>query len=182
MRSENPPPPAVPRRDPPRDEKVEYKYPPRDGETPGVYRLRTDHVIQDRVVPAGTLVGVGQEFPWYGPVTNQMEGVDDAGRAEVNKVHQTLYGRDAVWQDKPENDPKLLDEQQKEIEAAAPVSHQQASEQDKEWKGPPPPAPLVLNKGGDATGGASIPQNPSGPVSPPSGPQEPNKELSPKDG
>lgn len=128
--------------DPPRQDSPRQDNPNPDGP---VYRLRTQHVTSDgRLLEPGTLVGAGQEEPWNQPPTNQMEGVNDAAIKAINDVHQRLYGADAPWHDpkagaSTEEDLRIQEEQQREIADAAPVSHQQAVEQDKKWEGRPDP-------------------------------------------
>jgi hypothetical protein len=110
-----------------------------------VYRLRVQHVTSDgRMLEPGTLVGAGQEEPWDQPPTNQMEGVNDQARKAINEVHQRLYGVDAPWHDPKvgasiADDLRVQEEQRREAADAAPVSHQQAVEQDKKWEGRPHP-------------------------------------------
>jgi hypothetical protein len=64
------------------------------------FRLRSPHVIDGALRNAGTIVGpLGSEAPvvFNGPPTPDMEGVDDEGRGEVNRVFNLLHGRDAPW-------------------------------------------------------------------------------------
>jgi hypothetical protein len=64
------------------------------------FRLRTPHVIDGALRNVGTIVGpLGSEAPvvFNGPPTPDMEGVDDEGRGEVNRVFNLLHGRDAPW-------------------------------------------------------------------------------------
>lgn len=64
------------------------------------FRLRTPHVIEGALRNAGTIVGpLGSNAPvvFAGPPTPDMEGVDDEGKAEVNRVFNLLHGSDAPW-------------------------------------------------------------------------------------
>jgi hypothetical protein len=64
------------------------------------FRLRTPHVIDGTLRNAGTIVGpLGSEAPVIltGPPTPDMEGVDDEGRREVNRIFNLLHGNDAPW-------------------------------------------------------------------------------------
>lgn len=136
-----------------------------------VYRLRAQHVLSDgRLLETGTIVGADQEVTWDGPPTNQMEGVNDAGKAEVNKVHQRLYGADAPWHDPkfqrdPAEDVKAQEQQQREEKEAAPVSHAQAVEHGKDWEGRPDPVVQARVSGvpSPATVAPTIGGQPSGP-------------------
>jgi hypothetical protein len=65
-----------------------------------LFRLRSPHVIDGALRNAGTIVGpLGSDAPvvFNGPPTPDMEGVDDEGRGEVNRVFNLLHGRDAPW-------------------------------------------------------------------------------------
>jgi hypothetical protein len=65
-----------------------------------LFRLRSPHVIDGALRNAGTIVGpLGSEAPvvFNGPPTPDMEGVDDEGKGEVNRVFNLLHGRDAPW-------------------------------------------------------------------------------------
>jgi hypothetical protein len=64
------------------------------------FRLRTPHVIDGTLRNAGTIVGpLGSDAPVIltGPPTPDMEGVDDEGKSEVNRIFNLLHGRDAPW-------------------------------------------------------------------------------------
>jgi hypothetical protein len=64
------------------------------------FRLRSPHVIEGALRNAGTIVGpLGSNAPvvFAGPPTPDMEGVDDEGRAEVNRVYNLIHGSDAPW-------------------------------------------------------------------------------------
>lgn len=64
------------------------------------FRLRTPHVIEGALRNAGTIVGpLGSGAPvvFAGPPTPDMEGIDDEGKAEVNRVFNLLHGDDAPW-------------------------------------------------------------------------------------
>lgn len=64
------------------------------------FRLRTPHVIEGTLRNAGTIVGpLGSGAPVVlnGPPTPDMEGVDDEGRGEVNRIFNLLHGGDAPW-------------------------------------------------------------------------------------
>jgi hypothetical protein len=107
------------------------------------YRLRSPHIIEGVVVPAGTIVGEGTSYPTAQP-SNMMEGANEAGKGKINEFHQRLYGADAPWHDPKRQrdvveDRKEQEKQRKEEEGAEPVSHSQALERGKEWKGPPNP-------------------------------------------
>jgi hypothetical protein len=65
-----------------------------------LFRLRSPHVIDGALRNAGTIVGpLGSDAPvvFNDPPTPDMEGVDDEGRGEVNRVFNLLHGRDAPW-------------------------------------------------------------------------------------
>jgi hypothetical protein len=143
----------------------------------GRYRLLAPHVIEGALYEAGTEVGTDTGIPFNVRPSVHMEGVDDAGREEVNKVHQDLYGRDAPWHDEehPLHHQRRAAEhgrRQAEEEAEAePVSHQQAWERGhEEYRGDklrerPGTQPRTnLTKGGDtseALGPASPRQDPA---------------------
>lgn len=133
----------------------------------GRYRLLTPHMIGGHYLDAGTEVGEGTSYPMAEP-SNQMAGVDDAGKEAVNKLHQRLYGQDAMWHD--ENHPVAqmqrnaadAQKQREEDHEAEPVSAQQAWERghdtyrDEKLSGPP--------------GGALVSRTISGDTSQPMGP------------
>lgn len=56
------------------------------------YRLTAPHYIEDRVLPAGTVIGEGTEFPFLlpdgtpRPPSTEMEGLDDESIAAVKAV------------------------------------------------------------------------------------------------
>ena len=55
------------------------------------YRLLAKHYMNDRLLDEGTIVGDETSFPIpEGGVTPEMEGLDDAGKAEVKKVVDNL--------------------------------------------------------------------------------------------
>ena len=143
----------------------------------GKYRLRTQHVLGgDRLLEAGTEVGNDTPIPWPGPPTPQMEGLDGPGKEAVAKLHKENYNSLPPWdfENNPEYEihEKRRQEQEKETDSH-PVSHAQAIDRgkEKEWKGPvPAPAP-VLTKGGDTSGGITMPKI---------NPEKPNEELYPK--
>lgn len=65
-----------------------------------LFRLRSPHVIEGALRNAGTIVGpLGSNAPvvFAGPPTPDMEGVDDEGKAEVNRVYNLIHGSDAPW-------------------------------------------------------------------------------------
>lgn len=130
----------------------------------GRYRLLAPHVIEGAVYEAGTEVGTDTGIPFNVRPSVQMEGVDDAGRQEVNAVHQELYGRDAPWHDEehPLHHQRRAAEhgrRQAEEEAdAEPVSHQQAWERgyeefrgDKLRERPGTQATTTAPRGGDTS-------------------------------
>jgi len=102
------------------------------------YRLLAPHIYHNGVMlETGTVVGDDTPYPWTYeangqpmPPSNQMEGVDDDGKAKVEELHKKLYGEEAVTLGKPSEavqaardkeaaDQKALDE------GSAPVSPQQ---------------------------------------------------------
>lgn len=65
-----------------------------------LFRLRSPHIIEGTQRNAGTIVGpYGSEAPVIlnGPPTPDMEGVDNEGIAEVNRIYNLLHGTDAPW-------------------------------------------------------------------------------------
>jgi hypothetical protein len=138
------------------------------GQSSGRYRLLAAHMMGGHHLPAGTEVGTDTGYPVMVP-SNQMEGVDDAGKAKVNEIHQRLYGRDAPWHD-PEHpvaqavaDAEAAAAQREEEEAQPPVSHQQAWERGhEEYRGAklsgPPAGPLVTRS---ISGDTSQPMGPA---------------------
>jgi hypothetical protein len=168
MRSEQPPRTEVhqaanpPQHDVPRPPGNPAQERPREGAGGGPqYRLRGTHIIEGRTVPKGTVVGDGGEYPWDTDPSNIMEGVNDAGKRKVNELHQRLYGVDAPWHDPKiqrdtEEDLKKQEEQRKEEEDAEPVSHAQAAERDKEWKGRPDPYVVAKQTGAPVLGLPSV--------------------------
>jgi hypothetical protein len=126
--------------------------PPADS---GKYRLLATHVISDAVLPMGTEVGTDTPYRFPGQPTPQMMGLDDAGKAAVDKVWQDHYGMKPPWDDPTASpfdqlvaDPKVLDAEAK----SEPCSYQQALEKGlKEYAGKPvtgplpPPSPTSLS-------------------------------------
>jgi hypothetical protein len=96
----------------------------------------------DRLYPRGTLVGTGTDIPFAGTPSNQMAGLDAAGKAAVDKLHQALYGKPPPWGDIAatlETDLRRAAEEAR----SDPVSYQQARERGaKEYKGVPTESPL----------------------------------------
>jgi hypothetical protein len=143
----------------------------------GRYRLLADHVIHGGIVPAGTEVGNDCDIAWDMEPTNQMEGVDEAGKESVNKLHQRLYGRDAPWHDERSShmqsrrDAEGAEKQREEEKGQEPVSMQQAHERGhEEYRGQrvqrPTGPPAAVTKGGDTTqpmGPATADQNKDNP-------------------
>lgn len=128
----------------------------------GRYLLRSQHVLAgDRLLEPGTEVGTDTEIPWPGPPTPNMEGLDDAGREEVVKLHKELYNRLPPWDYRTNAEYAIHEERRKEQENetdSVPVSHAQAVERGKEWKGPVPVIPTITRSiSGDRTGGISLP-------------------------
>jgi hypothetical protein len=131
------------------------------------YRLRTTHFIEGRLVNPGTIVGAGTPYPMENP-SQSMEGANEAGKQKINEFHNRLYGKDAPWHDSAlqkdvEQDLEDQKKQREEEKGAEPVSHQQAKEMDKEWKGDPPPvtatpAPIVGQQAGPGVAVPRIPQ------------------------
>lgn len=161
----------------------------------GRYRLLADHVIHGGIVPAGTEVGNDCDIAWNVEPTNQMEGIDEAGKENVNKLHQRLYGRDAPWHDEDSShmqsrrDAEGAAKQREEEKGHEPVSMQQAHEHGhEEYRGVRVERPVgpraSAPKGGDTT-------QPLGPATPDLDknnpdmsvrPTEPLKEQMPKEG
>jgi hypothetical protein len=163
----NPPPHDVPR--PPADPAQEEQQQRREGSGGPQYRLRGKHIIEGREVPAGTLVGDGTDYPWNKDTdpSTMMEGANAAGRERVNRLHQRLYGADAPWHDEriqkdAQKDLEDQKTQREEEKAAEPVSHAQAVEMGKEWKGPPNPFVQARLAGTPVPGPAAIVGDTSG--------------------
>lgn len=126
----------------------------------GRYRLLTQHMINDKLLPEGTEIGEGTDHPYDGTPSNQMEGLDDYSTGQVNEVHRKLYGHDAPWHNpnhplvRARREAEEAAEQQKEELKSEPVSHQQAFERGhEEYRGErvvaphlrPPPQPTGLS-------------------------------------
>lgn len=152
--------------------------PPADS---GKYVLLAPHVIADAWLPAGTEVGTGTPYRVPGPPSNQMEGLDGAGKAAVDKLFQELYGKKPPW-DAPDW-PKPFDAEAAakatDDEAKTPaVSYQQALERgQKEFAGKPvtgplpSPSPMPLVGDHTITLGAALPMAmPPAPPAPPASP------------
>jgi hypothetical protein len=121
----------------------------------GKYRLLAPHVIADAWLPIGTEVGTGTAYRYPGPPSNQMAGLDDQGKAAVDKLFQDHYGIKPPWDDPTADpfaqlvaDPKIADAEAK----SDPVSYQQALEKGaKDYAGKPvtgplpPPSPMPLS-------------------------------------
>jgi len=148
--------------------KVPYQRVPSVGESSiavkssGRYILHAQHVFAgDRLLEVGTEVGDGTPYPWPGPPSPLMEGVDDAGRQAVEKLHNDLYNSPSPWDYTTNPDYAIHEERRKEQEKeteSAPVSHAQAVERDKEWKGPVPVPPTSSPSiGGSRVAGVSMP-------------------------
>jgi hypothetical protein len=64
------------------------------------FRLRTPHYIEGALRNPGTIVGPpgsGAPVIITGPPSPDMEGVDDEGKGEVNRIYNLLHGTDAPW-------------------------------------------------------------------------------------
>lgn len=110
------------------------------------YRLLAEHVARDgRILPAGTEVGDDTPEPWEDRPSTQMMGLDDAGKEEVNKLHQELYGHDAPSHlQEPDHVREHREEgekYEKEAVEGEPVSEQQRLEYEALKKGETPPSP-----------------------------------------
>jgi hypothetical protein len=164
----NPPPHDVPK--PSANPAQEEQQQRREGSGGPRYRLRATHVTSEgRVVPAGTLVGDGTDHKWDKDTdpSNLMEGANAAGKERVNQLHQRLYGADAAWHDERiqkdvQQDLEDQKKQREEEKAAEPVSHAQAVEMGKEWKGPPNPFVQARLAGTPVPGPAAIVGDTSG--------------------
>lgn len=133
-----------------------------DVKSTGRYRLLAQHLYAgDRLLDPGTEVGTDTPYPWPDRPSPLMEGVDDAGKAEVEKLHKELYNRLPPWHFRNTPEYEIHEERRKEQEnetESDPVSHVQAMERGKEWKGPVPvPATSIPSIGGVRTGGLSLP-------------------------
>lgn len=110
------------------------------------YKLLAEHVTSDgMVLPAGTEVGDGTPYPWPMDPSNQMEGVDDDGKARVEAYWQERYGHGPDTT--PEAIAKAREEEaaasakrEEEIKAGPPVSDAQKEEREAEKPPEPPPA------------------------------------------
>ena len=135
------------------------------------YRLRSDHVIDGRVVPAGTEVGTDTDIPFDQVPSNQMEGLDPEGIDKVNELHQQLYGVDAPWHSeaetaKREADDKAYKEQQEKEKKSGQNAAVSARPVDARTS-----TTVTPTRGGQAAGpGVAQPRV-----------AEPNKEQGPKD-
>lgn len=127
----------------------------------GKYRLLAPHVISDTWLPIGTEVGTDTPYRYPGTPSTQMEGLDDAGKAAVDKLFQDHYGVKPPWEsDDPTAKAQLAqyeadpDTEKKEA-ASEPVSLEQAFERGtKEYQGKPvparmPPSPVPQSISGD---------------------------------
>ena len=133
---------------------------PYEVKSSGRYRLRAEHVLGDRHLEAMTEVGTDTGIPWPSPPTPLMEGVDPAGIEAVRKLHKELYNALPPWDFENNPDYAIHEERRKEQEKeteSEPVSAAQAWERGKDWKGPVPTPARVLTKGGDVSGGVSLP-------------------------
>lgn len=132
-----------------------------DVKSSGKYRLRSQHLLAgDRLLEAGTEVGTDTPIPWPGPPTPNMEGLDDAGLAAVEKLWKESYNRMPPWDYRANPEYAIHEERRKEQEKeteSEPVSHAQAVERDKKWEGPVPSPVQNVTRGGDLTGGVSMP-------------------------
>lgn len=115
------------------------------------FRLLAPHVTPEgAVLDRDTDVGDDSPWPWKKPngeyyeVSTQMMGLDEDGKAEVEKLHKKLYGAPPPW-DNQENEAQLKarkdeEENQKKLdEGSEPVSEQQRLEReaDKDAKNHP---------------------------------------------
>lgn len=146
-----------------------------DVKSSGRYRLRAQHLFAgDRLLEPGTEVGTDTEYPWPDRPSPLMEGVDDAGKEAVMKLHKELYNRQPPWDllDNPEY--AIHEERRKEQENETdsdPVSHAQAMERGKDWEGPVPQPPQATVTGGSRVAGVSMPSTQV---------EKPNEEQYPK--
>jgi hypothetical protein len=177
-------PPDGPRQTPPHQSVEHNPYIPKEehpenAPSSGRYRLLAPHVMPDgRPLPAGTFVGTDTSYPWPGRPSNMMAGEDDAGKEQVNKLHQDLYGTNAPWHEGDVHAAQVEDQRvnaQHEVEhGSEPVSHQQAWERGhKEFRDQPitdPPHTTRLRPEPMITGDRSPNRGPAAAVQEP-GPQ-----------
>lgn len=92
------------------------------------YMLHAEHVYKTgEVLPPGTIVGDGTNWPWPDPPSTQMEGLDPEAKKATDEVWQRLYGTDAQFA--PATTDMRPDEGKIKAELASkPVSDQQARE------------------------------------------------------
>lgn len=138
------PEPMVKKEDDAREQAAAFGQTGQVGKSSGRYLLRTQHVLAgDRLLEPGTEVGTDTGIDWPGPPTPNMEGMDDAGRGEVEKLHKELYNRFPPWDYRSNPEYAIHEERRKEQEhetESEPVSFAQAQERGKEkdWKGEVP--------------------------------------------
>jgi hypothetical protein len=134
----------------------------------GRYMLLATHVIADALLLMGTEVGTGTPYAYPGVPSNQMAGLDEAGKAAVDKLFDELYGKDPPWMSAnspghPDNAAAVAKAADEEAKAPA-VSYQQAVERgQKEFAGMPvtgplpSPSPMPLSGDHTITHGAILP-------------------------
>lgn len=120
------------------------------------YLLLSPHIIGESQMwlPRGTVIGTNSDFPFDATPSNQMAGLDADGKAAVDQLHNTLYGRPPPWGD-VQADLAASASRAEEEASSEPVSYSQAYERGLgEYKGkavtdPLPPSPLAMSLSGD---------------------------------
>jgi len=178
------------------------------------YRLLGPHVTADGVVlDTGTIVGDDTPWPWRYPYnnepmppSNQMEGVDDEGKKNIEVLQKKLYGEDMLERNKvPEpvqqarekeaKEQEKLDENSKPVSAEQKWERKELEEREKDEKeGMPKPrtppikpgegpsvhtAPQAAHRTGQQAtpGGVATPKPPRDEEA---RPEKPNEEQYPK--
>jgi len=59
-------------------------------------KLNTDHYINDTYLLAGRVIGDGTDFPFDGPASHEMEGLDEKSEALCKKMRDKFNGFESL--------------------------------------------------------------------------------------
>lgn len=92
------------------------------------YRLLSQHYSEeDKLLEIGTEVGDGTEHKWTRPPTVEMEALDDAGRAALERERTRAGERISPVDDLPLTMGEVNAKYDQEVEAAEPIQVRRAA-------------------------------------------------------
>ena len=92
------------------------------------YRLLSQHYSEeDKLLEIGTEVGDGTEHKWTRPPTVEMEALDDAGRAALERERTRAGEKIAPIDDLPLTMGEVNAKYDSEVEAAEPIQVRRAA-------------------------------------------------------